>query len=74
MSVIAREKTNEISSWGRGHESVCISLIARVCNNGSLFQSFLYAFRRGATCYLQWRDIRNSKAFAGRESTVTGYI
>ena len=47
MSVIAREKTNEISSWGRGHESVCISLIARVCNNGSLFQSFLYAFRRG---------------------------
>ena len=29
MSVIAREKTNEISSWGRGHESVCISLIAR---------------------------------------------
>ena len=35
MPVIAREKTNAISSWGREHESVCISLIARVCNNGS---------------------------------------
>ena len=31
----------------RGQESVRISVIARVRNSGSLFQSFLYAFRRG---------------------------
>ena len=30
-----------------GHESVRISVIARVRDDGSLFQSFLYAFRRG---------------------------
>ena len=30
-----------------GHESVRISVITRVRNDGSLFQSFLYAFRRG---------------------------
>ena len=43
MSAIAREKTSEISYWG----AVFISVLARVCNEGSLFQSFLYAFPQG---------------------------
>ena len=30
-----------------GLESVCISAIARFCNKGSLFQSFLLAFPQG---------------------------
>ena len=30
------------------HESVHISVIATVCSSGSLFQSFLCAFHRGA--------------------------
>ena len=32
-------------AWGQ--ESVHISIIKRVRNSGSLFQSFLYVFRRG---------------------------
>ena len=37
---------------GRGgrYESFRISVKARVCNNRSLFQSFLYAFRGTGSC------------------------
>ena len=48
-------------AWGQ--ESVRISVIARVRNSGGLFQSFLYAFRRGA-------GVGNSEVSARRESTV----
>ena len=42
-----REKKQvKCRAWGQ--ESVRISVIARVRNSGSLFRSFLYAFRRGA--------------------------
>ena len=48
MSVIAREKTNKISSWGRGHESVCISLIARESViTGVYFSHFFMRFAGG---------------------------
>lgn len=48
MSAIARGKTSKMSRWrGGGHESICISEIKRVRNNGSLFQSFLKAFFAG---------------------------
>ena len=42
----------------------------RVCNNGSLLQSFLYAFRRGAGPCSQWRGVCNSEVSAGRELIV----
>ena len=42
----------------------------RFCNNGSLLQSFLYAFRRGAGPCSQWRGVCNSEVFAGRELIV----
>lgn len=42
----------------------------RVFNNGSLLQSFLYAFRRGADPCSQWRGVCNSEVSAGRELTV----
>ena len=45
MSVIAREKTSE--SHAGGKERVCIIAIARVCDRGNLFQSFLYMFLQG---------------------------
>ena len=35
-----------------------------------LFQSFLYAFRRGAGFCSLWRGFRNSEVSAGRHSTV----
>ena len=46
MSAIAREKTSEMMRLGGG-KCVRISVIARVRNSGSLFQSFLYAFIAG---------------------------
>ena len=45
VSTIARERTSEVSR--RGHVSVRISVIARVPDKGSLFQSFLYTFAGG---------------------------
>lgn len=42
----------------------------RVCNNGSLLQSFLYAFGRGAGSCSQWRGVCNSEVSAGRELIV----
>ena len=53
-----------------GHESVRISVIARVRNDGSLFQSFLDAFRRGAGFCPLWQSVRNSKVSARRHPTV----
>ena len=46
MSAIAREKTSEMTRLGAG-KCVRISVIARVRNSRSLFQSFLYAFIAG---------------------------
>ena len=45
MSVIARERTREMSCCGL--ESVYISVKGRVRFKGSLFQSFLHAFPQG---------------------------
>ena len=45
MSAIAREK--QVKCRAGGYESVCISIIARVRNSGSIFQSILCAFLRG---------------------------
>ena len=44
VSYIKRKKQVNCLAWGQ--ESVRISVIARVRNSGSLFQSFLYVFRR----------------------------
>ena len=55
-------------AWGQ--ESVCISVIARVHNSESLFQSFLYALRRGAVSCPHQRDVRNREVQKRRESTV----
>ena len=55
-----------------GQESVCISVTARVRNSGSLFQSFLYAFRRGAGSCPHQQAVRNSEVSARPEST--GYV
>ena len=52
-------------AWGQ--ESVRISVIARVRNSRSLFQSFLYAFRRGGGSCPHWRGVHNS-----RNSEVSG--
>ena len=38
-------------AWGQ--ESVHISIIKRVRNSGSLFQSFLYVFRRGGVALVR---------------------
>lgn len=53
-----------------GHESAYISIIVRVHNNVSLFQSFLYAIRLGAGPCLQWHGVLKSKVSTGLESTV----
>lgn len=53
-----------------GHESAYISIIVRIHNNVSLFQSFLYAFRLGAGPCLQWHGVLKSKVSTGLESTV----
>ena len=52
------------------HESARIYVIARVRNDGSLFQSFLYAFRRGAGFCPLWRGVRNSEVSVGRHSSL----
>ena len=59
VSAIVREKTKKCCAWG--HESVRISVIKRVCSSRSLFQSFLYAFRRGAGSCPHEQDVRNSE-------------
>ena len=61
VSAIARER-KKVKCCAGGHESVR--------NDRSLFQSFLYAFRRGAGFCSLWRGFRNSEVFAGRHSTV----
>ena len=68
MSAIAREKKIKCRAWGQ--ESVLISVIARVRNTGSLFQSFLYVFRRGAGSCPHSRGVCNSEVSARRELTV----
>ena len=51
-----RKKQLKCRAWGQ--ESAHISVIARVRNSGSLFQSFLYAFRQGAgSCPHQWVSV-----------------
>ena len=55
-------------AWGQ--ESVCISVIARVHKSESLFQSFLYALRRGVVSCPHQRDVRNREVQKRRESTV----
>ena len=55
-------------AWGQ--ESVRISVIARVRNSGSLFQSFLYVFGGRAGSCPHSRSVRNSEVPARRESTV----
>ena len=59
VSAIVREKTKKCRAWGQ--ESVRISVIKRVCSSRSLFQSFLYAFRRGAGSCPHKQDVRNSE-------------
>ena len=61
-----REKTSEMSHLGAGK-------CPHFCNRGSLFQSFLYEFRRGVGSFrvrresmvlrLIWRFSRHFKAF-----------
>lgn len=46
MSAIARGKKSEMSRFGTA-KCPPISVIVRVRNSRSLFQSFIYAFRRG---------------------------
>ena len=53
-----------------GQESVGISVIARVRNSGSLFQSFLYMFLWGAGFCPHSRGVCNSEVSTRRESTV----
>ena len=52
-----------------GHGSVHISVIARVCNNGSTFQSFLPAFRGGGGGSGAG-GVRNGDVSVQRESIV----
>ena len=51
-----------------GHESVQISVIARVRNNGRTFQSFVHAFRRGGGSGAG--SVRNGDVSVQRESIV----
>ena len=55
-------------AWGQ--ESVRIFVISRVRNSGSLFQSFLHVFRRGAGFCLHSRGVCNREVSTRRESTV----
>ena len=55
---------------GKEHESVRITLKARVRTNGSLFQPFLCTFRWRAGCCPQWWVVRNNEVSARRELTV----
>ena len=59
------KKTGEMLRWG--HESVHISVIARVRNNGSTFQSFLHALRGGGAGA---GGVRNGEVSIQRESIV----
>ena len=52
-----------------GHESVHISVIARVRNNESTFQSFLHAFRGGGGG-AGAGGVRNGEVSVQRESIV----
>ena len=61
VSAIARER-KKVKCCAGGHESVR--------NGRSLFQSSLYAFRRGAGFCSLWQGFRNSEMSAGRHSTV----
>ena len=61
-SVRYSERKKKVKCCAGGHESVR--------NDRSLFQSFLYAFRRGAGFCSLWRGFRNSEVSAGRHSTV----
>ena len=63
MSAIAIEKISKMSCLGAGK-------CPHFRNSGSLCQSFLYVFRRGAGSCLHSRGVRNSKVSARRESTV----
>ena len=53
-----------------GHESVHISVIARVRNNESTFQSFLHAFRQGGGGGPGAGGVRNGEVSVQRESIV----
>ena len=46
-SVHYNKRKKQAKCRAGGYESVRISAIARVCNSGSIFQSFLCAFLRG---------------------------
>ena len=69
-SIRCSERKKQVKCRAGEHESARISVIARVRNDGSLFQSFLYAFRRGAGFCPLWRSVRNSKVSARRHPTV----
>ena len=52
-----------------------VSLIARVCNSGNLFQSkSVIYFCRGFSCCPYYRGVRRSDVSARRELTVFPYI
>ena len=53
-----------------GHESVHISVIARVRNNESTFQSILHAFRGGGGGGPGGGGVRNGEVSVQRESIV----
>ena len=60
LSVCYREKKQvKCCTWG--HEIVSILVTGRVCNNGGIFQSFLYVFCHMAGCCLQWQGVCNSE-------------
>ena len=44
----SKRKKKQVKCGSGAHESVCISIIVRVCDDGSLFQSFFYAFSQGS--------------------------
>ena len=69
-SIRCSERKKQVKCRAGEHESARISVIARVRNDGSLFQSFLNAFRRGAGFCPLWQSVRNSKVSARRHPTV----
>ena len=44
----SKRKKKQVKSGTEAHESVCISIIVRVRDDGSLFQSFFYGFSQGS--------------------------
>ena len=70
--VSADSEKKEKNKWNvaLGGRKVTVLISVQYWESGSLFQSFLHAFRQGAGSRLHWRDVRNSEVSPRRESTV----